>query len=133
MKSMQLRAFNQFFFQFLDQCIASFPSNNNIPAAKVSAEMIKRANPTAILKAWYSGIAIPYRRPIFENNADFFAEKDYQADILIFPYADRILEIIEEIRRSIPLVTDDERRILFHHLQTLCFMSEEYMSAFGPP
>lgn len=125
-KSIYMRAFNQTFFEFMDAAIMTFPENHSIATAKTSAEMIKYANPTTLIRAWYSGVAVPYGTEIYQGDIEFITEKNYATDIEKYPYSDRILEIIEEIRRSMRTLSQEPKQHLLLYIQNLCQLSEQY-------
>ena len=76
-KTTILRAFNTHLFEFLDDIISVFPDNVDIVASKTSLEFTKKANPTLIVKIWYSYVYLPYAEIIDSGNLDFFINKDY--------------------------------------------------------
>ena len=95
-KSTLLRAFNSQFFDFLKDIITIFPDNQDIKLANTSFETIKKANPTLILKAWYSYVYYPYRDVIDVGNIEFFFDKDYGSDLSIVPNASEIMKMIDK-------------------------------------
>ena len=74
-KSTLLRTFNTHLFEFLDDIIGIFPNNTELQIAKTSFQTIKRANPTAIAKVWYSYVYAPYRDVIDSGDIHFFFQK----------------------------------------------------------
>ena len=82
-KTTILKAFNNHFFDFLEDIIRVFPDNQDIALAKTSFETIKKANPTIILKAWKTYVYTPYKEVIDNGDITFFLEKDYSNDLSI--------------------------------------------------
>jgi len=77
-RSTILKTFNSQFFDFMDDLLVVFPDNSEILTARKYFDTIKKANPTAILKAWFTYVYSPYKQVIDEGNISFFFEKDYQ-------------------------------------------------------
>jgi hypothetical protein len=104
-KSSILKAFNKLFFEFLDDIISIYPTKE-IKHAKDTFEMIKRANPTIIIKCWQKDVYEKYQEQINNRDISFFIEKDYKQDIVHNPNAqahnpERILEMIDVVRVTI--------------------------------
>ena len=109
-KSTLLRAFNSHLFELLDDIIRIFPDNKDIQAAKLSFQTIKKANPTAIIKVWYSYIYIPYHEEIEKENVQFFLEKDYSQDVSTLANSKEIVKIIDTLRGPVSNMTDAEKQ-----------------------
>jgi hypothetical protein len=71
-KSSILKAFNNHFFEFLDDIIGIFPENNDIREARVTFETFKRGNPTLIIKVWFQYVYTPYASAILSGDISFF-------------------------------------------------------------
>lgn len=100
-KSTLLRAFNKHFFEFMDDIIAIYPDSTDIISGRASFDVIKRANPTAILKVWHQYIYLPYKTVIDNGDIRFFFEKDYGQDLVDLANPTEIMEIIDRIRGPI--------------------------------
>ena len=84
-KSTIMRAFNTHFMEFLEDVSSIYPENNDIHSAKNSFETIKRMNPTAIIKVWYTFVYSPYKDVIDAGDVSFFFKKlDSYASSLVF-------------------------------------------------
>jgi predicted component of viral defense system (DUF524 family) len=77
-KTSILKAFNKHFFDFLEDIISIITENEDIIYAKTFFETVKRANPTLILKSWYSFVYMPYKDIVDSGNIDFICEKDFR-------------------------------------------------------
>ena len=55
-KSSLMRGFNDTFFDFIDDAIRIIPNNKDVISARASFNLIKMANPSAIIKVWYQFI-----------------------------------------------------------------------------
>jgi len=100
-KSTLLRAFNKHFFEFMDDIIAIYPDSTDIISGRASFDVIKRANPTAILKVWHQYIYSPYKTVIDNGDIRFFFEKDYGQDLVDLANPKEIMDIIDRIRGPI--------------------------------
>jgi len=125
-KSTLLRAFNSQFFDFLKDIITIFPDNQDIKLANTSFETIKKANPTLILKAWYSYVYYPYRDVIDVGNIEFFFDKDYGSDLSIVPNASEIMKMIDKIRQPIKELSDENKEHTKKYIQILSKLYMHY-------
>lgn len=125
-KSSILRAFNTHFFEFLDDVLSIFPDNQDIAGAKVSIEIIRKANPTAIAKAWCSFVYLPYKDIILSGDIRFFFEKDYQTDLVYMDNAGDILKIIDKLREPIRNMSPESQGKTMQYIQNLSKLSMAY-------
>jgi hypothetical protein len=125
-KSTLLRAFNNHFFDFIDDIIRIFPENNELPKSKISFSTIKQANPTAIVKAWYKFIYLKYNNIIQEGDISFFYEKDYSTDIGHLKNADKIMNTIDSLREPIKDMSDTNKGHAMKYIQNLTKLSFMY-------
>jgi len=100
-KSTLLRAFNKHFFEFMDDIISIYPDATDIISGRATFELIRKANPTAILKVWHTYIYIPYKEVIDLGDITFFFEKDYGQDLVDVANPKEIMDIIDRIRGPI--------------------------------
>jgi hypothetical protein len=100
-KSAILKAFNKYFFEFIEDIISILPENNDLKVARDSFEMIRKANPTTILKAWYSAVQVPYGSIIETGDIRFFFNKDYTEDLKDVNNQSHIMSVIDKIREPI--------------------------------
>jgi hypothetical protein len=126
-KTTILRAFNKHFFEFMDDIISIYPTNEDIITGRASFDLIKRANPTAILKAWYSFVYIPYKDVIDKGEITFFFEKDYRDDLADLPNQGEIMDIIDRIRTPIKQMDPVNQSHSAKYIQNLSKMSTIYM------
>lgn len=125
-KTTILRAFNQHLFDFMDDIISIFPENNDIKATKTSFEMYKKANPTLLVKIWYSYIYQPYADIIEGGDIDFFINKDYSEDLSYLQNSKDVLKSIEGLRDQIREMSDVNRGHSLEYIQNLCKLSNIY-------
>lgn len=127
-KSTLLRSFNTHLFEFLDDIIRIFPDNVNLQNAKTSFQTIKRANPTAIVKVWFSYIYMPYREVIDSGDIQFFFQKDYSQDLSILQNSKEIMKIIDTLREPVSNMSETEKEFTMKYLQNLSKLSMMYSS-----
>jgi hypothetical protein len=130
-KTTVLRAFNSHFFDFVDDIIAILPENEDVLSARTSFDMVRRANPTSIIKVWFRHVYSPYKNVLDNNNLDFFLEKDYSADLSDVANSRRIMEIIDTLRQPIREMGDINRAHSMKYIQNLCRMSSAYVDLGG--
>jgi hypothetical protein len=127
-KSTLLRSFNTHLFEFLDDIIRIFPDNVNLQTAKTSFQTIKRTNPTAIAKVWFSYIYMPYREVIDSGDIQFFFQKDYSEDLSILQNSGEIIKIIDTLREPVSNMSETEKAFTMKYLQNLSKLSMLYSS-----
>ena len=122
------RAFNAHFFEFLDDIIEIYPDNDDIVGSKTSFTTIRKANPTAIIKAWYKYVYEPYKVPIDAGEISFFFDKDYSSDIGKLSNANDIMKVIDKIREPIRNMSDENKNHCMTYIQNLSRVSVAYVS-----
>lgn len=125
-KNMLIRAFNNHFFEFLKDIISIYPENDDIINANASFELIKRANPTVIIKAWHKFVYLPYSIEIANGNIDFFINKDYGSDLVDLPNSNDIMKMIDNIRVPIRSMNVINKAHSATYIQNLCKISNRY-------
>jgi hypothetical protein len=128
-KSTLLRTFNTHLFEFLDDIIGIFPNNTELQIAKTSFQTIKRANPTAIAKVWYSYVYAPYRNVIDSGDIQFFFQKDYSEDLSILQNSNEIIKMIDTLREPVSKMSETEKGFTMKYIQNLSKLSMMYSSA----
>jgi hypothetical protein len=127
-KTTILRGFNNHFFEFLDEIIRIFPENREIRDARGTFDIIKKANPTAIAKAWYQFVYEKYKDVIEQGNLDFFFEKDYSEDLVYMSNSNEIMKTIDIIRNPIKEMSKESKNAAVQYIQNLCKLSQLYTS-----
>ena len=125
-KSSILRAFNTHFFDFIEDLHGIFPNNNDLVVAKTSFDTIKKANPTAIIKAWLKFVYHPYKDVIDNGDISFFFDKDYSDDLSTVTNANKILNIIDTLREPIKEMGDANKEHTTKYIQNLSKLSMLY-------
>lgn len=127
-KTTILRAFNAHLFEFIDDIISVFPDNVDIVASKTSLEFTKKANPTLIVKIWYSYIYLPYAEIIDAGNLDFFINKDYSGDLSGLSNSRDISAAVDALRGPIRGMSESNKAHSLNYIQNLCKLSKVYNS-----
>jgi hypothetical protein len=127
-KTTLLRAFNNQFFDFLSEIIRIFPENREIKDARTTFELIKKANPTAIIKVWQIYVYEKYKDVIETGNLDFFFEKDYSEDLVNMANANEIMKTIDIIRGPIKSMSVENKATSLEYIKILCKLSNVYSS-----
>jgi hypothetical protein len=127
-KTTVLRAFNAHLFEFLNDIISILPDNVGLVTTKNSFEMYKKANPTLLIKIWYSYVYLPYAKIIDEGNLDFFIEKDYTSELSGLANAGNVSNAIDALRGQIREMSDTNRTHSLEYIQNLCKLSNMYNS-----
>lgn len=125
-KTTLMRAFNKHFFDFLDDIITIFPENSDIAIARTSFETIKKANPSAILKAWYQFVYARYKDVIDSGNITFFFDKDYGSDLANLSNSNEIMKMIDKIREPIRCMSETNKEHSMKYIQNLSKLSLMY-------
>ena len=126
-KSAILKTFNTHFFEFIDDVIRIFPENKDVKHARSSFEMIKTANPTAIVKAWHKFVYSPYESVINDGDITFFFDKDYSSDINHLANSNEIMRVIDTIREPVRSMTETEQGFTMKYIQNLSKLSGIYI------
>ena len=127
-KTTLLRTFNTHLFEFLDDIIRIFPNNTELQIAKTSFQTIKRTNPTAIIKVWYSYVYAPYREIIDSGDIQFFFQKDYSEDLSILQNSNEIIKMIDTLREPVSNMSELEKGFTMKYMQNLSKLSMMYSS-----
>jgi len=125
-KSTVLKTFNIQFFSFLDDLLNVFPDKDDIKIGKKSFETIKRANPTIIIKIWFSHIYTVYRESIDTGDIEYFINKDYQNDLQNLANNGEVMRIINTLREPIGQMDGANKEHTIKYLQVLSKLSQLY-------
>jgi len=127
-KTTILRTFNTHFVDFIDDIIKVIPENSDILAAKSFFEITKKANPTLIIKIWFSLIYSPYSTIIDSGDLEFFINKNYAEDLSNVQNSKEILKAIDSLRDPIRNMTETNKTHCLKYIQNLCKLSAVYNS-----
>lgn len=126
-KSLLLNAFNTQFFDFIEDIDHVFSEDTSIKKAKIALSMIKKVNPTLIIKIWHTYVCSQYETEINNGNIDFFIEKDYKKDFVYINYSDDIISNIEKLRGPVRNMSKENQEKSLMYVKNLCILSKLYM------
>ena len=119
-----LTAFNDHFFEFLDDVQNVFPDDADILTAINALTMIRKANPKMIVKIWKTFIADKYAAQIEANDISFFLAKDYSSDVSNAQNSDKIMESINRLREPIKNMGPENQAKVMKYIQNLTKLSK---------
>ena len=129
-KSTILKGFNSHFFDFLDDVASIIDNNEEILTSKAFFETVKKANPTLIVKCWYTYVYQPYKDIIDGGNIQYFLEKDYNSDVSVLSNSTDIVKGIDKIRAPIKGMSELNQEHSMKYIQNLSKLSTLYIE--GP-
>jgi hypothetical protein len=101
------------------------PNDARFIKCKLYFETIKQGNPKLLITLWKSKITIPYKDQILQGNIVFFLDKDYKEDIST-NYNDTIDNAIQDLRKVIRTMNQENIQMSLKYIQNLCKLSELY-------
>jgi len=116
MASNILSAFNDHFFEFINDVQRIFPDDRDILVAKNSLIAVRKANPKMIVKIWNSFIVGKYNNEIESGDISFFLNKDYSQDL---SNAKHIMDAIDRLREPIKQMSSEEQAKTMKYIQNL--------------
>ena len=125
-KSLLMNAFNDHFFEFVDDIESVFMNDLSIKRVKSALTLIRKMNPTLTIKIWHKYIASNYEKEINDNNINFFIEKDYKNDLVNIDSSDNITKHIDCLREPIRNMGKENQDKSFKYIQNLCLLSNLY-------
>lgn len=125
-KNLILNAFNTQIFEFIDEVQYVFVEDMSINKVKTALFIIKKVNPSLIIKIWYTYIYSPYKTEITNDNINFFIEKDYKNDVVYLKSSDDIVKNIDKLRDPIRNMGKENQEKSFKYVKNLCILSKLY-------
>jgi len=125
-KSLILRAFNNNFFELIDTIITYFPERVIFKTAKTNMELLKKTNPTILIKVWLSSVYTPYVEEINNGDVNFFINKDYSDDLKDTQEQNKIIDFINDMRDNVMELPDSTKDYIMSYVQSLSKMSVQY-------
>ena len=119
-----LTAFNDHFFEFLNDVQNVFPEDTDILTAKNALSAVRKANPKMIVKIWNAFIVGKYKGEIEAGNIDFFINKDYSSDVSTATNSDKIMESINRFREPIKNMAPDNQAKVMKYIKNLTKLAE---------
>ncbi len=128
MSSNIMSAFNDHFFEFVDDVSNVFPEDRDLLVAKNSLIGIRKANPKIIIKIWSTYVVGKYKTQIEGGDISFFINKDYSADVSNAQNPDKIMESINRLREPIKSMNETDQVKTMKYIQNLTKLSTMYES-----
>jgi hypothetical protein len=125
-KSTILKTFNNYFFEFIQDIITVFPENADLKASKTALELLKKGNPTCIIKIWNTYVYEKYKDVIYNGDISFFLDKDYNTDLTDLSNSGEIMKAIDKMREPLRNMGEDSKDHALKYLQNLCKLSSIY-------
>ena len=125
-KTLLMNAFNTQLFEFFDDIECIFTEDSSVKKAKNALLIIKKMNPSLIIKIWYVYIYSKYKTEIENNNIEFFIDKDYKNDLENMNKSDDIVKNIDKIREPIKNMSKENQEKSFKYIKNLCILSKLY-------
>jgi hypothetical protein len=119
-----LSAFNDHFFDFVNDVQSVFPDDADILSAKNALLLVRKANPKMIVKIWNAYIVGKYKSQIESGNIDFFINKDYANDVASIANSDKIVEAINRLREPIRQMAPENQAKTMKYIQNLTKLAE---------
>lgn len=121
-----LTTFNTHLIDFLNDVSSIFPEDKDIKKARTALEMLKKANPRAIIRIWKSQISDVYGEKIDNGDISFFIDKDYSSDLKSTDESDKILDTINRLRKPVKNMGKSNQEKAMKYIQNLTKMSRMY-------
>lgn len=130
-KSTVMKSFNTLFFDFMDDIITIYPENKEIKFARDKFELLKKSNPSILIKFWKPYIYDMYSEQINAGDITFFIQKNYRSDFensqeKISDIHEKTLSMIESVRVTIRDMDDTNREFSAKYIMNLSKLSEVY-------
>jgi len=119
-----LTAFNDHFFEFLNDVQSVFPNDADILTAKNALLAFRKANPKLIVRIWTLLVVGKYKKEVEDGNIDFFINNDYANDVSNANNSDKILEAIDRLRKPIKQMTPENQAKSMKYIQNLTKLAE---------
>jgi|1048.fasta_scaffold206716_1 hypothetical protein len=121
-----LGAFNNHFIEFMDDVERVFPDDRDIKKTRMTIEMLRKANPRAIIMFWRDLVARPYAEQIRDGDISFFIEKDYTSEVSALSEASAVTSAINRLRGTVREMSPDNLQKSMKYIQNLSKLSEMY-------
>ena len=114
-----LTAFNDHFFEFVNDIQEIFPDDHDLLVSKNSLMLVRKANPKMIVKIWNAYVVGKYKSEIESGNLDFFINKDYSSDFVNANNSEKIIEAINRFRQPIKNMSEQNKLKSIKYIQNL--------------
>ena len=118
------------FISQLDECLEDiskvYSEDSRFIRCKLYLDTLKKSNPRMIINTWKTQVTDKYEDHILAGDIDFFLNKDYTQEIS--GYTPTIDQAIQDLRKAIQSMSDDNKTKSLQYIQNLCKLSKLYVS-----
>ena len=119
-----LIAFNNHFFEFIDDVLRVFPNDYELKTAKSILLKLRKSNPKLILNIFIEYVLNNFKKEIMDGNIDYFIDKNYKEE---FKYIDNVvIEKFNTLKEPIRKMNDEDKSKVIKYMQNLIKLSEIY-------
>ena len=123
-KSKLLIAFNNHFFEFIDDILRVFPNDYELKTAKSILLKLRKSNPKLILNIFIEYVLDNFKEEIMNGNIDYFIDKNYKEE---FEYIDNVvIEKFNTLKEPIRKMNNEDKNKVIKYIQNLIKLSEIY-------
>lgn len=123
-KSKLLIAFNNHFFEFIDDILRVFPNDYELKTAKSILLKLRKSNPKLILNIFIEYVLDNFKEEIMNGNIDYFIDKNYKEE---FEYIDNVvIEKFNTLKEPIRKMNNEDKNKVIKYMQNLIKLSEIY-------
>ena len=126
-----LTAFNNHFFEFVDDIINVFKNDNELLTARSMLLKLRKSNPKIIMKIYIQYVLDKYKNEIMNGDIDYFLNKDYTEDLnnhLDAGAMNKALQAIDNLRTPMRDTTDENKSKCLQYLKNLNKLTQIYSS-----
>ena len=125
-----LTAFNNQFFEFIDDVEKIVPNDKSITQCKQILTLAKKGNPKLLISYWFKYMTIPYFKQIESGDISFFIEKNYKEDLGNVNKDDnendKFIKEIDRLREPVRKMDDNNKKICMKYIQNMAKLSQMY-------
>jgi len=121
-----LSAFNDHFFEFIDDIQRVFPDDTDIATVKNALMQFRKMNPKLILIVFKESVLDKYRDEINKGDLNFFINKNYKSDLNGKDNSKLILDKIDYLRGPIKQMSKNDQDKSLKYIQNLSKLCDLY-------
>lgn len=118
-----LIAFNNHFFEFVDDILKVFPDDNDLKTAKSILLKLKKSNTKIIINIFIKCVLI-YKDEIMKGNLEYFIDKNYDEE---FKYLNSVVvNKFQALKEPIRRMDEDNKKKVIKYMQNLIKLCDIY-------
>tara|TARA_Y100000768_G_scaffold388081_1_gene382019 strand:+ start:2233 stop:2622 length:390 start_codon:yes stop_codon:yes gene_type:complete len=121
-----LKAFNDHFFEFIDDILKVFPDDTDLEATKLAFVNFRKMNPKLIIISFKTYVVDKYRTEIQNGDLNFFINKNYSEDVGNNKNNELILKKIDVLREPIRQMGKENQDKSFKYISNLSKLCDLY-------